>query len=227
VIRLRWYASKKIRELVVRVDSVIVLSSVRKVYKNVELSHALGISEATLSKYYHGITVPAYPMAERLLKNFLSEEFVKKYVSRFMNRVGWDLRKACTDPYFINYVTTYFKYRLLEKLPGFIADRFVTLPDYSLNIASQLSTSLNIPLAMPTSEDEIIGLEAKSKPPALLQRGDYVISVHAVLNKEIAEYFRYVADVYSLKYVAALTIVLMDEKKVAEIIKSPIFNLIP
>ncbi len=224
---MKWYASKKIRELVVRVDSVTVLSSVRKVYKNVELSHALGISEATLSKYYHGITVPAYPMAERLLKNFLSEEFIKRYVSRFMNKVGWDLRKACADPHFINYVTAYFKYRLLEKLPGFIADKLVTLPDYSLNIASQLSTSLNIPLAMPTSEDEIIGLEAKSKPPALLQRGDYVISVHAVLNKEIAEYFRYVADVYSLKYVAALTIVLMDEKKVAEIIKSPIFNLIP
>jgi len=219
--------SKKVRELVVRVDSVAVLSSVRRVYRNVELSHILGVSEATLSKYYHGMTIPAHPMAEKLLKSFLSEEFAKKCVGRFMNKVGWDLRRACVDPHFINYVTTYFKYRLLSKLPGFLVDKFITLPDYSLSIASHLSTSLEVPLVMSTEEDMIIGLETKSRPPALLQKGDYVISIHAILNKEIAEYFRYLADLHNLKYVAALTIVLMDEKKVSEILKTTIFNLIP
>ncbi|MEO3992983.1 MAG: hypothetical protein QN229_01560 [Desulfurococcaceae archaeon TW002] len=219
--------NKKIRELVARVDSVVVLSSVRRVYKNVELSHILGVSEATLSKYYHGTTIPAYPMAEQLLKNFLSEEFARKYVGRFMNKVGWDLRRACVDPHFINYVTTYFKYKLLNKLPGFFVDKFITLPDYSLSIASHLSTSLDIPLVMTTEEDMIIGLETKSRPPALLQKGDYVSSVHAILNKEIAEYFRYLADTHNLKYVAALTIVLMDEKKVSETLKTTILNLIP
>lgn len=213
--------------MVVRVDSTAVLSSVRRVYRNVELSHSLGISEATLSKYYHGMTIPAYPMAERLLKKFLDEEFAKKYVGRFMNKVSWDLRKACMDPYFINYVATYFKYKLLNKLPGLLVDKFITLSDYSLSIASHLSTSLNIPLVISTEEDMIIGLETKSRPSTLLQRGDYVISVHTILNKEIAEYFRYISDVHSLKYVAGLTIVLMDEKKVSEILKTTIFNLIP
>jgi len=227
VIGLRWYVNKKIREMVVRVDSVTILSSVRRVYKNVELSHALGVSEATLSKYYHGITIPAYPMAERLLKNLLSEEFAKKCVGKFMNRVGWDLRKACIDPHFINYVTIYLKYKLLEKLPGLHLDKFISLPDYSLSIASHLSTYLEVPLVMSTEEDMIIGLETKSRPPTLLQRGDYVISVHAVLNREIAEYFKYLADMHNLKYVAALTIILMDEKRVSEILKTTILSLIP
>ncbi len=219
--------NKKIRELVVRADSVVVLSSVRRVYKNVELSRILGVSEATLSKYYHGITIPAYSMAEQLLKNFLDEEFARKYVGRFMNMVGWDLRKACVDPYFINYVTTYFKYKLIDKLSGFFIDKFIALPDYSLSIASHLSTSFDTPLVITTEEDMIIGLETKSRPPALLRRGDYVSSVHAILNKEIAEYFRYLADTHNLKYVAALTVVLMDEKKVSEILKTTILNLIP
>lgn len=219
--------NKKTRELIVRFDSVVILSSVRRVYKNVELSHLLGISEATLSKYHHGITIPAYPMAERLLKTFLSDEFAKRYIGRFMNKVSWDLRRACIDPYFINYVTNYFKYKLLDKLPGFLIDKFMTLPDYSLSIASNLSISLNIPLVMPIEEDMIIGLETKSRLPTLLQKGDYVISVHAVLNKEIAEYFRYLADIHNLKYVTALTIILMDEKRVSEILKTTILSLIP
>ncbi|MFN3268299.1 MAG: hypothetical protein ACK416_03455, partial [Zestosphaera sp.] len=164
---MRWYVNKKIRDLVVRIDSVVVLSSIRSVYRNVELSHILGVSEATLSKYYHGTTTPAYPMAEQLLKNFLNEEFARKYVGRFMNKVGWDLRRACVDPHFINYVTTYFKYKLLNMLPGFFVDKFIALPDYSLSIASHLSTSLEIPLVMTTEEDMIVGLETKSRPPAL------------------------------------------------------------
>lgn len=224
---MRWYLSRKARGLMVRADSLLALSSVRKVFKNVELSHALGLSEATLSKYYHGTTVPATYMAERLLSVLVSDGFAKKYVGRFMNKIGWDLRKAFTEPQFINFISIYLKYKLIDKLPGLLVDKLLSLPDYSVSIASHLSTSLEIPLVITAEENSIIGLEAKRRTYTALQKGDYVISVHVILNKEIADYFSYLTEIYNLKYVMALSVILMDEDKVSESLKSRIYYLIP
>ncbi|MEM2075133.1 MAG: hypothetical protein QW705_03635 [Zestosphaera sp.] len=225
---MRWYLSRKARDLTIRADSLLALSSARKVFKNVELSHTLGLSEAALSKYYHGITVPATPMAERLLSVLMSDEFAKKYVGRFMNKIGWDLRKAFTEPQFINFVSMYLKYKLMDKLPGLFVNKFLSLPDYSMSIASYLSVSLEIPLVITAEENSIIGLEARGRSYTALQKGDYVISIHAILNNEIAEYFSYLVEAYNLKYVMALSLILMDEDRVSEILKSPkIYYLIP
>lgn len=213
--------------MMVRADSLLALSSARKVFKNVELSHTLGLSEATLSKYYHGTTVPATPMAERLLGVLVSDGFAKKYVGRFMNKIGWDLRKAFTEPQFINFISIYLKYKLIDKLPGLLVDKLLSLPDYSMSIASHLSTSLDIPLVITAEENSVIGLEARGRAFTALQKGDYVISVHAILNKEIADYFSYLIEIYNLKYVMALSVILMDEDKVSGTLKSRIYYLIP
>ncbi|MEM2021213.1 MAG: hypothetical protein QXP80_03175 [Zestosphaera sp.] len=224
---MKRYLSRKARDLVIRVDSLTALSSARRVFKNTELSHLLNSSEATLSKYYHGITVPATPTAEHLLRALLSDEFARKYVGRFMNKTGWDLRKAFAEPCFTSFVALYFKYKLLGRQPGLFIDKLLSLPDYSLSIASYLSTSLEVPLIVTTEEGSVIGLETGSRPYVALQKSDYVISVHAILNKEIADYFKYVTEIYDLKHVAALTVVLMDENKVSESLRSKIYCLIP
>jgi len=226
VSKVKWTLSRKYLNLMLKVDAIAAIAAARRVFKNVELANALGLSETVVSKYYHGISIPATQTAKNILNLLLSDGFVKKYVSRIMSEYGWDLNKVFTEPTFQQYVALYFKYKVISGLAGSILDKLLTLPDYSLNIAAFLSSWFNVPVILAVEEPAIIGYESKAH--LALRKGDTVVTVHSVLNNEVADHFSYFISTYELRHILALTIVLMDEESVAnKLKKTKIINILP
>ncbi|OYT47746.1 MAG: hypothetical protein B6U85_04455 [Desulfurococcales archaeon ex4484_42] len=211
--------SRKYEDLRLRIDCVDVLVAIKEAFRYIELSSMLDLPVSTLSKYYHGLTIPDKETSKRILSKLLSREIVKDFIHRLIrNKKYGSLVKLLSNPLITNYLSLYFYMKIIDRLAGTNVTALIAPPDTSVLLALGIAFRLDVPLALIQSTATPIYESLELVREVGIDKGSSTIAIYSILGRECIPYLKKFIELLKLDLKFIGTIILVDR---------PILNELP
>ncbi|GEM_PF-3378737 len=170
----------------IRVEAVELLVAFKSFFRHEELSSVLGIPPSVLSRYHLGHMVPNTETAERIVKVLLSDKLVKRFVSRALMKLKGDIFRFLMNQRNLEVVSAYISEKLIAHfgIDGASKYSIVTIPDYSVPLASSVAKRLG--LSMIILDPVVSASVQKLSSVPSIEKGSDVIAVTALLCQDTA-----------------------------------------
>ncbi len=168
----------------IRVEAVELLVAYKSFFRHEELSSVLGIPPSVLSRYHLGHMVPNTETAERVVKTLLSDELVKKFVSRALMKLKGDIFRFLMNQRNLEVVSAYISRKLIDNFGIEEVSNYsiVTIPDYSVPLASSVAKRLGLSMVI-LNPVVSASVQKLSSVPSIEKRSG-VIAVIALLCQD-------------------------------------------
>lgn len=168
----------------IRVEAVELLVAFKSFFRHEELSSVLGIPPSVLSRYHLGHMVPNTETAERIVDALLSEELVKRFVSRALMKLKGDIFRFLMNQRNLEVVSAYISRKLIDHfgIDWVSNSSIVTIPDYSVPLASSVAKRLG--LSMIILNPVVSASVQKLSSVPSIEKGSSVIAVIAMLCQD-------------------------------------------
>lgn len=170
----------------IRVEAVELLVAFKSFFRHEELSSVLNIPPSVLSRYRLGHMVPNTETAERIVEALLSDALVKGFVSRALMKLKGDIFRFLMNQRNLEVVSAYISRKLIDhfSIDGISNYSVVTIPDYSIPLASSVARRLGLSMII---LDPVVSASVQklSSIPSIEKGGD-VIAVTALLCQDTA-----------------------------------------
>lgn len=215
----------------IRVEAVELLVAFKTFFRHEELSSVLGVPPSVLSRYHLGHMVPNTETAERVVKVLLSDELVKRFVSRALMKLKGDIFRFLMNQRNLEVVSAYISRKLIVYfgIDGVSKYSIVTIPDYSVPLASSVAKRLD--LSMIILDPVVSASVQKLSSVPSIEKGSDVIAVIALLCQDTAaELTTKIADAgASLRGVASILKAEVPESVMSNFMRSgvTVFSVLP
>ena len=190
---------KRRLELSLKLDALIALRSVKKLFTLRELSELLELPISVISRYIAGETSPSKGTASNILNSLMDASFVRKYLSKALERVKWDINSLFKDPAFLTFMSLYFRNELLKSVAGSRLDLIIVCDGPSGLLASSILPYID---ARITYVGASVGKDLRNvKTVAVLA---------AYLSKEVINELRSLRSSHDLRVVAIEALIAED-----------------
>jgi hypothetical protein len=170
----------------IRVEAVELLVAFKSFFRHEELSSVLNIPPSVLSRYHLGHMVPNTETAEKMVRTFLSDNLVKRYVSRALMKLKGDIFSFLKNQRNLEVVSAYISRKLIDQYGIEELGKYsiVTIPDYSVSLASSIAKRLGLNM---TILDPVVSTSVQklSSVPSL-EKASNVIAVISLLCQDTA-----------------------------------------
>jgi len=177
---------EKYRRQAIRVEAVEMLVAFKSFFRHEELSSVLDIPPSVLSRYHLGHMVPNTETAERIINILLSDDLVKRFVSRALIKLKGDIFRFLINQRNLEVVSAYISRKLLSIFGVEELDNYsvATVPDYSVPLASSVAKRLGMNMLI---LDPVVSVSVQklSSVPSV-EKGSSVIAVIALLCQDTA-----------------------------------------
>ena len=215
----------------IRVEAVEMLVAFKSFFRHEELSSFLGIPPSVLSRYHLGHMVPNTETAEKIVEVLLSDDLVKRFVSRALMKLKGDIFRFLINQRNLEVVSAYISRKLMERfgVDGVINYSIVTIPDYSVPLASSVAKRLG--LSMIILDPVVSSSVQKLSSVPSVEKGSNVIAVIALLCQDTAaEITNKITDAgASLRGVASILKAEVPESVMNDFMRSgvTVFSVLP
>ncbi len=173
---------KYIRQAI-RIEAVELLVAFKSFFKHEELSSVLGIPPSVLSRYHLGHMVPNTETAEKIVNVLLSDELVKRFVSRALIKLKGDIFRFLMNQRNLEVVSAYISRKLATLFGKDVGKHsIVTIPDYSVPLASSVARRLGLSMAI--LEPVVSASVQKLSSVPSVEKGSSVLAVIALLCQD-------------------------------------------
>ena len=134
-------------DLSLKLDALIALKSVKKLFTLRELSEILELPQSVISRYVTGEVSPSKETAVEILNSLTSFSFAMRYLSKGLEEVRWDINALFRDPNFLTYMSLYFRSELLKSVAGSRLDLIIVCSEPSGLLASAILPYIDVGVA--------------------------------------------------------------------------------